>query len=132
MLPIRRALNPAVEWASPCPFAATVSGTGATTALVMGVRASKCFTAQSKATRLISRALGARPSLIAGLCHAKMHDCSNSNLGPDFNDPPGWNLEIVGGVIRGPAHRDEQVILPQRHSGLRRWLERAPRHEKRC
>src|SRR6266404_4324124 len=104
MLPIRRALKPAVEWASPCPLVAVDTAAGATTSLVMGAKVSKGFTAQiAKARRLIVQRSSRR--------HAKMHKSLDGNLGPHFNHPPCGNLEIVGGVIGRAAHRDEQVIL---------------------
>src|SRR5487761_2039970 len=103
MLPIRRALKPAVEWASPCPLAAVVSGAGATTSLVMGMGASKwlhCII--SKASRLI--ALRVMHSLARFRANAmqKMHGPLNCNLSSDFDHPPGGNLEIVGGIVRRP------------------------------
>src|SRR6476620_4936110 len=106
MLPIRRALKPPVEWVSPCPLAAAISGAGATTSLGLGVKASKCFTAQ-QSDAAYSPALGARPSPILGLHHAKMHNPLHGALGPCFSLLRGGDLEIVGGVVRRPAHCDK-------------------------
>src|SRR4051794_23394510 len=60
-----------------------------------------------------------------------MHTSLDCDLSSYFDDAPGWNLEIVGSVVRRSAERDEQLILPLRHSGLRRRLQRASRDEKR-
>jgi len=50
---------------------------------------------------------------------------------PTSTTRPVGNLKIVGGVVRRPAQRDEQVILPLRHPGLRGRLQRAPRDKER-
>src|SRR5665647_2220828 len=113
MLPINSALKPAVEWASPCPWAAAVSGAGTTTSLVMGGSGLKMLHCPvAKRGRLI--VLRLKHSLALFWCHAmqKMHASLNRHLGPYFDHPPGRNLEIVGGVVGRPAHRDEQMVLP--------------------
>src|SRR5882724_11021433 len=77
MLPIRRALKPAVEWAPPCRFAAVVSGAGTKTSLLMrtgGLEMLRC-TKQSEAA--YGPALGTQPSPILGSRHAKLHKYLN-------------------------------------------------------
>src|SRR3954471_22209241 len=53
------------------------------------------------------------------------------HLGTDLDDTAGGNLEIVGGIVRGTAERDEQPVLPARHAGMGGRLERPPRQEER-
>src|SRR6185369_1804192 len=55
----------------------------------------------------------------------------DSHLRADFHDPSGRNLEEVGGVAGRTRQVNKQVILPGRHAGGRRRLERAPRQEER-
>src|SRR5260370_3784065 len=57
---------------------------------------------------------------------------ANGSLRTDLDDPGGGDLEVVGGIVGGAAHRNKQVILPLRHARLRGWLQRAPRDEERC
>ena len=124
MLPISSAFMPVVEWAPPCPLAAVVSGAGATTSLVIEWEP-QLLLRNRKARRLI--VLRLEHSLALFWVYG-MQKCINrqkplnSNLGTDFNHPSGRNLEIVGGVVCRPAHRNEQMVLPAWHSRLRRRL----------
>src|SRR5262245_16298942 len=56
---------------------------------------------------------------------------SHRDLGADLDHPSGRDLIEVGGVARRLRQADEQVILPARHAGTRRRLERATRQEER-
>src|ERR1700694_2836624 len=56
---------------------------------------------------------------------------SHGNLRAHLDHPPARNLKIVGRIVGGAAERDEKVILPAWHSGMRGRLERAPRQEER-
>src|SRR6202040_3797915 len=56
---------------------------------------------------------------------------SHGNLRAHLDHPPARNLKIVGRIVGGAAERDEEVILPAWHSGMRGRLERAPRQEER-
>src|SRR3954468_6684369 len=56
---------------------------------------------------------------------------SDRDLGADLYHPAGRNLEKVGGVGGALGETDEQPILPARHAGMRRRLQRAPRQEER-
>src|ERR1700677_4176854 len=53
------------------------------------------------------------------------------DLRSHFDHTAGRNLEIIGRVIGGAAQRDEQMILPARHPGMPRRLQRPPRQEER-
>src|SRR5215208_449851 len=117
MLPKSSALKPAVEWASPCPLAATVSAVGTTTSLLIG-GPPQMLHCTMRGERVYSPAPQAWPGLVSGLSHAKMHSDLYSHLGSDFNHPPGRNLEVVSGIVSRSAQRDKQVVLPKRHSGL--------------
>src|SRR5262249_15002374 len=56
---------------------------------------------------------------------------SDGNLRADLDHATGRNLEKVRRVARRAGQRNEQPILPARHSRMRRWLERAARQEER-
>src|SRR5262249_15936041 len=56
---------------------------------------------------------------------------SDRHLRAHFHHPSGGNLKIVGGVVGDAREHDEQTILPARHAGMERRLERAPRQEER-
>src|SRR5436190_21279341 len=52
------------------------------------------------------------------------------NLGTDFDDPTGWNLEVIGGVVGASGKCDKQMILPGRHAGLWGAPQGPPRQEE--
>src|SRR5437588_7361259 len=56
---------------------------------------------------------------------------SDRHLGAYLDDPPRWNLEIVGGIVCHARKHDEQVILPTRHPRAGRGLECAARQKER-
>src|SRR3569623_465598 len=133
MLPSVSALNPAVEWESPNPLAACVAAAEASRSLVMGwgLEMLHCTTQSGAAYR---PAPAAWQILISGLSYAETHGtgwATNYDLRSHFDNPPGWNLEIIRRIVGRPAQRDEQPILPQRHSRMRRRLQRSPRDKKR-
>src|SRR5205085_7664901 len=53
------------------------------------------------------------------------------NLRADLDHAPGRDLEIVGRVVGRAREADEQTVLPARHPGMGRRLERAAREEER-
>jgi len=106
---------------------------GTTTSLVMGAEASNASLHNSKRSGLIApRIEHSIPDF--GAKHAKKcitRSWLRLSLVPTSTTRPVGNLKIVGGVVRRPAQRDEQVILPLRHPGLRGRLQRAPRDKER-
>src|SRR6516162_5022458 len=67
----------------------------------------------------------------AGAASAAKSAGLDGHLRSDLDHPSARDLEIVGSIIGSPAERDEQVILPARHSGMRRRLERTAREKER-
>src|ERR1700680_4228380 len=55
----------------------------------------------------------------------------DGHLRSHLDHPSARNLEIIGRIIGGTAERDEEGILPARHSGMCGRLQRAPREEER-
>ena len=53
-----------------------------------------------------------------------------ASLGAQFNHAAGRYVEEVRGVRGVPHEEDKQLVLPQRHAGIRRRLERTPRQEE--
>src|ERR1700691_2446689 len=55
---------------------------------------------------------------------------SNSDLRSHFDHATARNLKVVGRIVGGAAQRDEEMILPARHPGMRGGFERAAGQEK--
>src|SRR6202012_2802617 len=53
------------------------------------------------------------------------------DLRPNLDDAARGDLEIVGRIIGGSAQGDEKMVLPARHAGMGRRLQRAARQEER-
>src|SRR4051794_27202629 len=57
--------------------------------------------------------------------------CLDRYLRADLDDAAAGDLEIVGGIVGRAAERDEQPVLPARHAGMGRGLQRPARQEER-
>jgi len=70
---------------------------------------------------------------VAEICRRRRtgtRDQLNRHLGADLDHAAGWNLEIVGGVVRGAGKADEQPVLPARHAGVHGRFKGASRQEE--
>ena len=77
--------------------------------------------------------MGAALPLIRLVAHhrANARRASDRHLGSHLHHPAGREMEEVGGVRCRAGEPDEQPVLPARHAGMGRHLDRTARQEER-